>query len=217
MNANEIIADIHRHREALACACGYDVKKLMDYYRRREREHPAAGHRLLDKAATRFRRWPLGIRHSAELSYHSSVHSPHDNEPNELTPRSCDVSPTTPGTTITPPSKMTPSGKSPLPPLPANHRFSTQQHRREEPIPFSLLVLACSPEPKIPYPLLPLLGHGYDHTTVILETVGKRVLHQVHFFLQIRQSVGGISNETRRRPRVSSHHHLLNGQQQMWR
>ena len=46
MNANEIIADIHRHREALARTCGYDVKKLMDYYRRREHEHPAAGHRL---------------------------------------------------------------------------------------------------------------------------------------------------------------------------
>jgi hypothetical protein len=25
------------------------VKKLMDYYRRREHEHPATGHRLLDK------------------------------------------------------------------------------------------------------------------------------------------------------------------------
>ena len=50
MNANKIIADIHRHREALARTCGYDVKKLMDYYRRREQEHPAAGHRLLDEA-----------------------------------------------------------------------------------------------------------------------------------------------------------------------
>ena len=49
MNANEIIADIHRHREALARTCGYDVQKLMDYYRRREQEHPAIGHRLLDK------------------------------------------------------------------------------------------------------------------------------------------------------------------------
>lgn len=49
MNANEIIADIQRHREALARACGHDVKTLMNYYRRRERERPAAGHRLLDK------------------------------------------------------------------------------------------------------------------------------------------------------------------------
>ena len=49
MNANELIADIHRHREALARTCGYDVKKLMDYYRRREQEHPVAGHPLLDK------------------------------------------------------------------------------------------------------------------------------------------------------------------------
>lgn len=49
MNANEIIADIHRHRETLARTCGYDAKRLMDYYRRREQEHPTAGHRLLDK------------------------------------------------------------------------------------------------------------------------------------------------------------------------
>ena len=49
MNANQIIADIHRHREALARTCGCDAKKLMDYYRRREHEHPEAGHRLLDK------------------------------------------------------------------------------------------------------------------------------------------------------------------------
>jgi hypothetical protein len=48
MNGNKIIADLHRHREALARSCGYDVKKLMDYYRRREKEHPEAGHRLLD-------------------------------------------------------------------------------------------------------------------------------------------------------------------------
>ncbi len=51
MNGNEIIADIHRHREALSRSCGYDVKKLMDYYRRREKEHPEAGHRLLDNVS----------------------------------------------------------------------------------------------------------------------------------------------------------------------
>jgi hypothetical protein len=51
MNGNEVIADIHRHREALARSCGYDVKKLMDYYRRREKEQPAAGHRLLDNVS----------------------------------------------------------------------------------------------------------------------------------------------------------------------
>ncbi|MHB8523274.1 MAG: hypothetical protein ACYDH9_21320 [Limisphaerales bacterium] len=47
MNGNEIIARLHRHREQLARDCGYDVKKLMDYYRRREREHEQAGHELV--------------------------------------------------------------------------------------------------------------------------------------------------------------------------
>jgi len=51
MNGNEIIADIHRHREALARSCGYETKKLMDYYRRREKEHPETGHRLLDNVS----------------------------------------------------------------------------------------------------------------------------------------------------------------------
>ena len=50
MNENEIIADIHRHREAVARNCGYDAKKLMDYYRRREQERPTAGHQLVSYA-----------------------------------------------------------------------------------------------------------------------------------------------------------------------
>ena len=46
---NEIIAEIHRHREQVARECGYDAKKLMDYYRRRERgsahgKHPLVSH-----------------------------------------------------------------------------------------------------------------------------------------------------------------------------
>jgi hypothetical protein len=48
MNPNQIIADLHRHREALARSCGYDAKKLMDYYRRREKEHPGGGRWRLD-------------------------------------------------------------------------------------------------------------------------------------------------------------------------
>ena len=35
MPENEIIAEIHRHREAAARECGFDVAKLMAYYRRR--------------------------------------------------------------------------------------------------------------------------------------------------------------------------------------
>ena len=53
MNENEIISDIHRHREAVARSCGYDAKKLMDYYRRREQERPTAGHRLVSYAQPR--------------------------------------------------------------------------------------------------------------------------------------------------------------------
>ena len=47
MSENEIIAEIHRQREQLACACGCDVLKLMDYYRQREKEHADAGHPLV--------------------------------------------------------------------------------------------------------------------------------------------------------------------------
>jgi len=47
MNGNEIIAEIHQQRERLTCACGHDVKKLMDYYRRREKERDNTGHELV--------------------------------------------------------------------------------------------------------------------------------------------------------------------------
>ncbi|HXI70405.1 MAG TPA: hypothetical protein VNN22_08630 [Verrucomicrobiae bacterium] len=66
MNGNEIIAEIHQRREELSRACGYDVKKLMDYYRRREKENDAAGHELVsyvqpastDKASCALREEP---------------------------------------------------------------------------------------------------------------------------------------------------------------
>ncbi len=47
MNAELIIPDIHRHREALAREFGYDVKKLMDYYRQRETKREAAGQKIV--------------------------------------------------------------------------------------------------------------------------------------------------------------------------
>jgi len=47
MPENEIIAEIHRHREAVARECGYDVTKLMAYYRRREAERADAEHPLV--------------------------------------------------------------------------------------------------------------------------------------------------------------------------
>lgn len=51
MPANEIIAEIHRHREALARECDFDVKKLMAYYRQRETKREAAGQELVSFVA----------------------------------------------------------------------------------------------------------------------------------------------------------------------
>jgi len=47
---NEIIAEIRRHREQVARAGGYDAKKLMDYYRRREKESADGKQRLVSYA-----------------------------------------------------------------------------------------------------------------------------------------------------------------------
>ena len=47
MPENEIIAEIHRHREAVARDCGYDAAKLMAHYRRREKERADAGHPIV--------------------------------------------------------------------------------------------------------------------------------------------------------------------------
>jgi hypothetical protein len=44
---NEIIAEIHRHREAVARECDYDASKLMAYYRRREAERADDSHPLV--------------------------------------------------------------------------------------------------------------------------------------------------------------------------
>jgi hypothetical protein len=52
MNAEKIIPELHRHRENLARACGYDVKKLMEHYRRRETGRKTGGHRLVSFVET---------------------------------------------------------------------------------------------------------------------------------------------------------------------
>ena len=52
MNAENIIPQLHRHRENLARACGYDVKKLVEHYRRLEAERKADGHRLVSFVET---------------------------------------------------------------------------------------------------------------------------------------------------------------------
>ena len=50
MNAENIIPELHRQRENLARACGYDVKKLLSHYRRRESGRKSGGHRLVSFA-----------------------------------------------------------------------------------------------------------------------------------------------------------------------
>jgi hypothetical protein len=55
MNPEDIIPEIHRHRENLARACGYNVKKLMDHYRKREAGNQAKGHRLVSFVESRRR------------------------------------------------------------------------------------------------------------------------------------------------------------------
>ena len=47
MPENEIIGEIHRHREAVARECDYDAAKLMAHYRRREKERTDAAHPLV--------------------------------------------------------------------------------------------------------------------------------------------------------------------------
>ena len=47
MPENEIIAEIHGHREAVARDCGYDAAKMMAHYRRREKERTDAKHPLV--------------------------------------------------------------------------------------------------------------------------------------------------------------------------
>lgn len=44
---NEIIAELHRHRAAVARECDYDATKLMAYYRRREAERTDESHPLV--------------------------------------------------------------------------------------------------------------------------------------------------------------------------
>lgn len=50
MRENPIIAEIHRHREAVARECEFDAAKLVAYYRRRERERDDSGHPLVTVA-----------------------------------------------------------------------------------------------------------------------------------------------------------------------
>lgn len=50
MPENEITSEIHRHREELARHCGYDIHKLMAYYREREVASEAGGRKLVSFA-----------------------------------------------------------------------------------------------------------------------------------------------------------------------
>jgi hypothetical protein len=51
MAENEIIAEIHRHREALARQCDYDVEKLSAYYRERQARYAAQGWQIANQSA----------------------------------------------------------------------------------------------------------------------------------------------------------------------
>ena len=44
MRDDEILSEIRRTREAHAAACGFDVRKLMTFYREHQARHPDAGH-----------------------------------------------------------------------------------------------------------------------------------------------------------------------------
>jgi hypothetical protein len=44
MNEDEILSEIRRTREGHAAACGYDVRKLMAFYREHQQSQPDAGH-----------------------------------------------------------------------------------------------------------------------------------------------------------------------------
>ena len=52
MNVENVIPDLHRQRENLARACGYDVNKLVEHYRQREVGRKAGGHRLVSFVET---------------------------------------------------------------------------------------------------------------------------------------------------------------------
>jgi hypothetical protein len=44
MNDDEILSEIRHTREGHAAACGYDVGKLMAFYREHQMQHPDEGH-----------------------------------------------------------------------------------------------------------------------------------------------------------------------------
>ena len=44
MPENEIIAEIHRHREAFARECHFDVQEMARRYREEQERYAAAGH-----------------------------------------------------------------------------------------------------------------------------------------------------------------------------
>ena len=50
MKENEILSEIHRVREEIARECGYDVHKIFDYVREREREAAARGVKFVSPA-----------------------------------------------------------------------------------------------------------------------------------------------------------------------
>lgn len=65
MPANEIITEIHRLRQELAERCGFDIHKLMDYYRQQEAASEADGRQLISFAPSHAKAGTCVVREDA--------------------------------------------------------------------------------------------------------------------------------------------------------
>jgi hypothetical protein len=68
MPENEIITEIHRHRQELAERCGFDIHKLMDYYRQQEATSEAGGRKLISFAPSHAEAGTCVVRENAAKS-----------------------------------------------------------------------------------------------------------------------------------------------------
>src|SRR5437879_361538 len=59
MNDDEILSEIRLTREGHAAACGYDVLKLMAFYREHQKEHPDKAHPVVSFVGEPPRELPL--------------------------------------------------------------------------------------------------------------------------------------------------------------
>ena len=57
--ANEILSEIRLTREGHAASCGYDITKLMAFYREHQARHPDAGHPVVSFVGEPLRELPF--------------------------------------------------------------------------------------------------------------------------------------------------------------